>query len=392
MRTLTVTRWTGPPVTDRPSTRGRWIWALTGLATVGLLAWPVVGLISRAGNGGQGEFVTATPTITRTVTVTQPVTSLSVESYGAPIQVTAGPVHQVTVREAISYFGPGQAPTVTAGVSDRTLSLAAPACASSGCSVGFTVIVPPAVTVTAESDNGGIAVSGVAGANLDSGGGPVQASHINGPLSVTSEDGGITVSDVSAPSGTSLDSGGGPVQASNINGPLTISSEDGGITVSDVTAPGVNLDSGGGPVQVGRVNGPLSVTSEDGGVTVNGLTGDLEADTGGGPFAGDVSSGRASVLTEDGSVALTFASAPAYVFVDTGGGPAQLAFDQPPDTVMVSTENGSASLSVPGGPYAVTANSGGGGPSPTVNIPTSRTAQHTLTVSTEGGPLEIVPR
>jgi hypothetical protein len=392
MRTLTVTRWTGPPVPDRPSTRGRWIWTLSGLVTVGLLAWPVVGLISRAGNGGQGEFVTAAPTMTRTVTITQPVTSLSVESYGAPIQITAGPVHQVTVREAISYPGPGQAPTVTAAVSDRTLTLAAPACATSGCTVGFTVIVPPAVTVTAESDNGGIAVSGVAGANLDSGGGPVWASHIHGPLSVTSEDGWIRVSDVSAPSGTSLDSGGGPVQASHINGPLTISSEDGGITVSDVTAPGVNLDSGGGPVQVARVDGPLSVTSEDGGVTVNGLTGNLEADTGGGPFAGDVSSGRASILTEDGSVALTFASAPAYVFVDTGGGPAQLAFDQPPDTVMVSTENGSASLSVPGGPYAVTANSGGGGPSPTVSIPTSLTAHHTLTVSTEGGPLEIVPR
>jgi hypothetical protein len=378
MRTLTVTRWTGPPVTDRPATRGRWIWTLAGLATVGLLAWPVVVLISGAGNGGQGEFVTATPTMTRTVTVTQPVTSLSVESYGAPIQITAGPVHQVTVREAISYGGPGQAPTVTAAVSDRRLTLDAPACASSGCSVGFTVIVPPAVEVTAESDNGGIAVSGV-------------ASHINGPLSVTSEDGGITVSDVSAPSGTSLDSGGGPVQASHIHGPLTISSEDGGITVSDVTAPGVNLDSGGGPVQVGRVNGPLTVTSEDGGVTVNGLTGDLEADTGGGPFAGDVSSGRASVLTEDGSVALTFASAPAYVFVDTGGGPAQLTFNQPPDAVMVSTENGSASLSVPGGPYSVTANSGGG-PPPTVNIPSVATAHHTLTVSTEGGPLEIGPR
>ena len=90
MRTLTVTRWTGPPVTDRPSTRGRWIWTLTGLATIGLLAWPVVGLISRAGNGGQGEFISARPTMTRTLTVTQPVTSLSVESYGAPIQVTAG--------------------------------------------------------------------------------------------------------------------------------------------------------------------------------------------------------------------------------------------------------------------------------------------------------------
>jgi hypothetical protein len=391
MRTLTVTRWTSPPATDPPPSRGRWIWTVTGLATVGLLAWPLVGLIGNAGNGGQGEFATATPTMTRTVIITQPVTSLSVESYGAPIQVTAGPVHQVTVREAISYPGPGQAPTVTAAVSDRTLTLDDPACATSDCSVGFTVIVPPAVTVTAEADNGSVAVSGVAGANLDSGGGPVQASHINGPLNITSEDGGITVSDVSAPSGTSLDSGGGPVQASHINGPLTVSSEDGGITVSDVTAPGVNLDSGGGPVQIGRVNGPLSVTSEDGGVTVNGLTGDLQADTGGGPFAGDVSSGRASVLTEDGSVALTFASAPAYVFVDTGGGPAQLAFDQPPDTVMVSTENGSASLSVPGGPYLVTANSGGG-PPPTVNIPTAPTADHALTVSTAGGPLQIVPR
>jgi hypothetical protein len=352
MRTLTVTRWTGPPVPDRPSTRGRWIWTLAGLATVGLLAWPVVGLISRAGNGGQGEFVTATPTITRTVTVTQPVTSLSVESYGAPIQVTAGPVHEVTVREAISYPGPGQAPTVTAAVSDRTLTLDAPACATSGCSVGFTVTVPTGVAVTAESDNGAIAVSGVAGANLDSGGGPVQARHINGPLSV--------------------------------------SSEDGGITISDVTAPGVNLDSGGGPVQVGRVNGPLAVTSEDGGVTVNGLTGDLDADTGGGSFAGTLASRRASVLTEDGSAALTFSTAPAYVFVDTGGGPAQLAFDQAPTAVKLSTEDGSATVSVPGGPYSITATTEGG--SQTVDVPTAPAAHRSLTVSTGGGPLEIVPR
>ena len=88
--------------------------------------------------------------------------------------------------------------------------------------------VPSGVAVTAESDNGGIAVPGAAGANLDSGGGQVQASHIDGPLSISSEDGGITVSDVSAPSGANLDSGGGPVQASHIDGPLTISSEDGG--------------------------------------------------------------------------------------------------------------------------------------------------------------------
>jgi len=387
MRTLTAPD--RPPATDRPAARGRWIWTLTGLATVALLAWPVVGLITKAGNGGQGEVIYATPLMTRTVTVTQPVSSLSVESYGAPIQVTSGPVHQVTVREAISYPGPGQAPTVTAAVSDRRLTLDAPACATTGCSVGFTVTVPAGVAVTAESDNGGIAVTGVAGANLDSGGGPVQASHVDGPLTISSEDGGITVSDVTAP-GVNLDSGGGPVQASHVDGPLTISSEDGGITVSDVTAPGVNLDSGGGPIQVGRVDGPLTLNSEDGGVSVNGLTGDLDADTGGGSFAGSLAAGRASVLTEGGSAALTFSTAPAYVFVDTGGGPAQLTFDQPPTAVMVSTEDGSASVSVPGGPYSVTADTEGG--SQTVNVPTAPTTRRSLTVSTGGGPLEIVPR
>jgi DUF4097 and DUF4098 domain-containing protein YvlB len=388
MRTLTAPE--RPPTTDRPSTRGRWIWTVSGLATVGLLAWPIAVLISNAGNGGHGDFETVTPVMTRTVTITQPITSLNVESYGAPIQVTAGPVHAVTVTEAISYPGPGQAPTVTSAVFDRKLTLDAPACAKTGCSVGFTVTVPSGVAVTAESDNGGIAVNGVASANLNSGGGPVQASHIDGSLSVSSENGGITVSDVSAPSGTNLDSGGGPVQANHIDGPLTISSENGGITISDVTAPGVNLDSGGGPVQVGRVNGPLTVVSENGGITVNGLTGDLDADTGGGAFAGTLAAGRASVRTENGSVALTFSSAPAYVFVDTGGGPAQLTFDQPPTAVMLSTENGSATVSVPGGPYALTITTEGG--SQTVDVPTAPAAHHSITVSTGGGPLEIVPR
>jgi hypothetical protein len=390
MRTLTAPERPPSAGADRPAARGRWIWTLTGLATTGLLAWPVLVLILNAGNSGQGEFVTAAPVATRTITVTQSVTSLSVNSYGAPIQITAGPVHSITVHEAISYSGPGQASAVTDSVSHGRLTLAAPVCADTGCSVGFTVTVPPSVAVTADSENGGIAVAGVAGANLDSDGGNVQASHIHGPLSISSEDGGITVSDVDSPGGANLDSGGGPVQASHIDGPLTIASEDGDIAVSDVTAPGLNLDSGGGAIQVARVAGPLTIASEDGNVTVNGLTGDLDADTGGGGIAGNITSGRASVQTEDGSAALTFNSGPAYVFVDTGGGPAQLTFDKAPTAVTLNTEDGSATVSVPGGPYLVTADSEDG--SQTIDIPTAPTAPRALTVSTEGGPLQIVPR
>jgi len=432
MRTLAFQE--RPPATDRPAARGRWIWVLSGLGTVALLTWPVVVLIGHSGDGGQGQFATAAPVMTRTITVTQPVTSLSVASYGAPIQITAGPVHQVTVTEAIDSPGPGSGPVpvVTDTVSHGRLTLAAPACAgmNSDCSVGFTVTVPPGVAVTAVSDSGDIAVAGTAGADLDSGGGNVQASRIDGrltvssengsinvdgatspaganldsgggnveatgvsgPLAVTSEDGDITVEGVTAAAGTDLDSGGGNVRASQIIGPLTVTSEDGLISVADVTAPtGANLNSGGGEVEASAITGPLSIISEDGAVTLNGLTGNLAADTGGGPItAGGVAAARASVTTEDGSAVLGFSTAPGYVLVDTGGGPAQLTFDRVPATVLVDTEDGAATLNVPGGPYAISAASDGG--PQTVAVPSSVAAHNSLTVNTGGGPLQIGPR
>ena len=80
---------------------------------------------------------------TRTVTITQPVTSLNVQSYGAPIQITTGSGPDVTVAEAISFSG-DTSPAVTAQVTGGQLTLAAPACAQSDCSVGFTVTLPTA--------------------------------------------------------------------------------------------------------------------------------------------------------------------------------------------------------------------------------------------------------
>ena len=426
MRTLTA-------APGRPTTHGRWIWAVSGLATMGLLAVPAAVLIVNAGNGGNGQVIYATPTRTTTVTVSQAVTSLNVASYGAPIQVTARPVHRVTVTEAISSAGPGNGtPTVTDTVSQGRLTLAAPACASmnSNCSVGFTVTVPSGVAVTAASDSGDISVFGAAGANLDSGGGNVYASQIDGPLTISSEDGNINVADIASATVTNLDSGGGNVQAarvhspltvtsedgtinvigvasatvtnldsgggnvyaSQIDGPLSVTSEDGLISVGGVSAPaGTNLNSGGGPIQASRVDGPLSIVSEDGDVTVNGLTGDLSADTGGGQFSGDgVAAERVSVATEDGSAVVGFSTAPGYVLVDTGGGSAQLTFDQAPTTVLVNTENGPATLNVPGGPYSVSATSDGG--PLTVNVATSAAAHRSLTVNSGGGPLDIGPR
>ena len=320
-------------VTAGPSTRGtsargngRWIWGVSGLVTLVALAVPGARLILNAGMPTVQGNVSAIPT--STVTITQPVTSLNVQSYGAPIQITTGSGPDVTVAEAISFSG-DTAPAVTAQVAGGQLTLAAPACAQSDCSVGFTVTLPTRVPVTAASSGGDIIISGAAGASLDSGGGAVRATGITGSLGVTSE--------------------GGPVLLDGV--------------------AGANVDSGGGVVQAAGIYGQFTVSSEGDPVTVNGLTGALHADTGGGNLIAEgVSASTAAVTTEGGDARLGFATAPDSVQVDTGGG--------------------AADLSVPGGPYALTADDGGGGPE-LISIATNPAATRSINVSTNGGALRI---
>jgi hypothetical protein len=305
---------------------GRWVWGLSGLVTIAALAIPGARLITSAGvpDGSPPPQ----DTVVRTVTVPQPVASLDVQSYGAPVQVTAGPVRRVQVTETIWYDPQNGLPAVTQSVSDGRLTLGDPVCNMSGCSVGFTVTVPPGVAVTAATGGGTLAVSGAARANLDSGGGPIRATRIDGPLTATTE-----------------------------GGPMAVSG-----------AAGANLDSGGGPIRATRIDGSLTATTEGGWLALNGLTGPLYADTGGGPVQmQNVAAATATVIT--------------------GGGPAQIGFTAAPDTVVVSTDGGPAALAVPGGPYALTADSDGG--PELVGIATNPAAQPTITITTGGGPLQV---
>jgi len=322
---------------------GRWVWAVSGLVTAVALAIPGARLITMTGSLSNVQ-VQPQAVAVRTLTVPQPVTSLTVQSYGGQVQVTAGPVSRVQVTETIMYDSPGgvvsavpepvsggglsqgnqgdqadgvpavpepvsggglsqgnqgdQAdgvPAVPESVSGGRLSLGDPVCASSDCAVNFAVTVPSDVTVTVSTQGDPVTVSGIAGADLNSNGGPVRAARIDGPLTVA---------------------------------------------------------TGGGPL------------------TVNGLAGPLRADT-------------------DGGTLVARGIAAATAIVTTGGGTAQIAFSAAPATVTVSTDGGPALLTVPGGPYALSAESGGG--SQQVGIATDPGARSSLTVSTGGGPLMIEP-
>lgn len=303
-----------PKPPKRP--RGRWIWVTSGAFMIIALGLPITGAIVSGGNGGDGMVESAFPVATRVVTITKPVTSVNVQSYGSDIRVTGDPrAKTVQVTESVQYDpSQGPAPVVTDTVSNGQLTLAAPACDTSNCSVGLTLTVPSKVSVNAVSEGGNIIVSGVAGATLDSGSGTVLAMSVAGPLTVTSE--------------------GGNQQLVSIDGTL-------------------KTDSGSGSVLVQGVTGPAATIITDGG--------DLTA------------------------LGMAVQSA----ILSSGSGSARIGFTTAPGSVDVATDGGNATVTVPGGPYGLTADSGGG--PEVVGIATSPAARTSLTVTTGGGSLAILP-
>ena len=273
----------------------RWIWGLSGLVTIAALAIPGVRLITYA---GVPSAIDAEPqaTVTRTVTVPQPVTSLDVQSYGSPVQVTSGPVRRVRVTETITYSraivpagvkdaGP---PAVTQSVSGGLLTLADPVCQVSRCSVSFTVIVPAGVTVAAATQGGPVIVSGIAGADLDSGGGPVRATEIKGHLTVATE--------------------GGPLELDGLTGPLHADTGGGSLLADNVSAAAATVITGGGDARIVFAAAPeVVLVSTDGGRATLAVPGGpyaVTASSDGGPqlvsIATDPATGRSITVTSGG--------------------------------------------------------------------------------------------
>ncbi len=149
---------------------------------------------------------------------------------------------------------------------------------------------------------------------------------------------------------------------------VTVLTEGGPVTVSGTAR--TNLESGGAPVQARAIHGPLTVSTGGGSLVLKGLTGPLDADTGGGPlWAQDVDAPTTTVIT--------------------GGGDARVVFTATRRLGRRQHRRRPATMAVPGGPYALTADSNGGDQS--VGIPVSPAARHSITVTSGGGPLVIVP-
>ena len=245
---------------------GRWVWGLSGLVTAAVLGVPLAHLITGVGDT-QNADARPQHVVTRTETVPQPVTSLFVDSYGGQVQVASGPVSRVQVTETIMYDSGNRPPAVMQSVSGGRLVLSDPACDDTGCTVDFSVTVPPGVTATVSTGGGLATVSGTAGANVDSGGGPARVTQIGGPLTVVT--------------------GGGPLVLRGVAGPLHADTGGGTLVGQDVAASTATVTTGGGDATVVFSAAPKSVKlSTDGGSAVLAVPGGpyaVTADSGGGP-------------------------------------------------------------------------------------------------------------
>jgi len=240
---------------------GRWVWVLSGLVTAAVLVVPGARLITLHYGPGNASAEPQAVT-TRAATVPQPVTSLTVQSDGGQVQVTAGQVSRVQVTETITSDHQGDAPpAVEQSVSGGRLSLPDP-CANVNCSANFSLTVPFGVTVSVATQGGPAAVSGVAGANLDTGGGPASATLIGGPLTVTTGGGPAMVTFAAAPRSVSVSTDGGAAVVAVPGGPYAVAADsDGGPqSVAIATDPAahvsITVTSGGGPLRIEPAAGP----------------------------------------------------------------------------------------------------------------------------------------
>jgi hypothetical protein len=270
----------GPKNPRRP--RGRWIWTISGLVVIGAMT-AFVGLLS-----GRPNAIRALPmgVRTRTLTLSQLVTRLSLRSYGGDVRVIGGG-SGTHVTEQV-YYDPqqGPVPMVAATGSDGQLSLAAPACQERNCLATFTVTVPSTASVTAVTDGGNVVVSHIAAATLDSGGGAVSATAVSGPLTISSEGGNQDLSDINGPVNDL--SGGGAVVAAGVTGSSAVIVTEGGqLSVQRLSVQSATISSGGGGARVEFATAPTNVDiASEGGIATVLVPGGpyaLTADSGGSP-------------------------------------------------------------------------------------------------------------
>ncbi|MFF1606197.1 DUF4097 family beta strand repeat-containing protein [Amycolatopsis sp. NPDC058278] len=145
--------------------------------------------------------------------------------------------------------------------------------------------------------------------------------------------------------------------------PVTGTVDSGGLDIAGVSSVDVHADSGHARVE--DVSGAVKLVLDSGSIDLRNV-GEVRAQSDSGSITGRDVRGPVDVTASSGSVDFTLAQA---------------------NDVKVHADSGSIELAVPGGPYRVEGNSDSGHRE--FDVPTDRSAQHVLDLTTESGSVTV---
>jgi DUF4097 and DUF4098 domain-containing protein YvlB len=171
--------------------------------------------------------------------------------------------------------------------------------------------------------------------NLDvaTGGGDIDASEIQGRVTLTTAGGNITAGNIGGPA--RLETGGGDIVAKSVAGELFASTRGGHITVGSV-AGNATLHTDGGHIRLGSVQGTAHLDTGGGNITLEHSGGELTAETGGGEIEVGEAAGLVRAKTGGGGIRVVRMFGPTDL-VTAGGNIYLTQVDSP---VKASTEAG----------------------------------------------------
>lgn len=185
------------------------------------------------------------------------------------------------------------------------------------CSLEFSVNVPREMTlVKLETDGGSVDATGLNGrVEAESGGGSVHLDDVGGGANAETGGGSIEVGTVSGDIG--LHTGGGSIEVRQANGKVIAETGGGSVEIQN-GAQGATIETGGGSIEVHRCNGKVKASTGGGSIELGDIGGPAEIDTGGGSIR--LNSAKGHVHAETGGGGIELLGVPSAQ-AETGAGP-----------------------------------------------------------------------
>lgn len=187
---------------------------------------------------------------------------------------------------------------------------------------------------------------------LDTGGGRIEVSDINGEVDVDTSGGQIDIGRVTG-GDVRADTSGGSINIEYVDGDVVADTSGGNITIGDVTGD-ASADTSGGRINIGNVAGDMLADTSGGNIDVGEGGGRVELDTSGGTIRAAWARGAISADTSGGNIFL--AGSDVSVEADTSGG--NIVIEGSNGPVNADTSGGHITISGVTGP--VRADTSGG--------------------------------